>query len=164
MITPGKKSDSTGHSLIELIVVMVLMAILAAVAFLGILRSIDIYNDSTRNYISVFAEGKVALEKMIREIRETIPGNPTIVSGDSVTFTKFTGHDTPEDGSLDVTFSLSDDKIQRTTASGTYTLVENVSEFNPSVDGNNVVTIDFTLSKGGNSVRLRSALYPRQED
>ncbi|MDP8234833.1 MAG: type II secretion system protein [Candidatus Erginobacter occultus] len=152
----------SGHTLIELVVVMVLITILAGAAFMGILRAIDLYTLTTRDYLEVFQEGKVALEKIVREIRETTPGN-VIVGGESIEITKKSGHTTEADNSLAVTFFKNGDKLQRTSLAGTFDLVENVTVFNPARDGDTgVVTIDFTLEKGGNTIRLRTAALPRQ--
>ena len=161
---PDKLSKIRGHTLIELGVVVVLMVGLAGMAFLGVLRSIDIYSNSTENYLEIFQEGKIALEKMLRELRETNPDSVTTGSG-TLSFTKKTGHGTPEDSSLSVSFSLSGDIIERSSSAGTFGLVDNVSAFTTTQDaGTDVVTVNLTLSKGGNTVRLRSAVLPRQPD
>jgi len=154
----------SGYSLIELTVVIVLLALLAGFASLGILRSVDIYVHSSRNYLEIFQEGKIALEKMIRELRETNPDGVTIGSG-SVSFTKGTDHATPEDTSLSVTFQKTGTTIERSTSTGTFTLLDDVTAFTPSRDaGTGVVTIDFTISRGDNTIHLKSATWPRLPD
>ena len=151
-----------GHTLIELVVVMVLITILTGAAFFGIIRAIDLYTMTTRDYLEVFQEGKIALEKIVRELRETTPGNVT-VAAESIDLTKKTGHTTEADNSLAITFYKSGDKLQRSSSAGTFDLVENVAIFNPTRnEATGVVTVDLTLSKGGNTVRLRTAALPRQ--
>ena len=145
--------------------VIILMAILAGFAFQAILRSVSVYTTSSRNYLMVAQEGRIAMEKMIREIRETTPGRITINS-ETISFTKHTG--TYQDSNLSVTFTKNGSKIERITSAGTFDLVDNISIFNPGQDiGTNVVTIDFTLSKGDpatTTIRMRSAVWPRQPD
>ena len=159
-----KNRKESGYTLIELTVVIVLMTLLAGLTFLGILRSIDIYTSATENYLEIFQEGKIAMEKMLRELRETNPDSVTTGTG-TLAFSKKTGHGTPEDSNLAVTFSLSGAIIERATAAGTFTLVENVSSFSTSQDGSTgVVTVDLNLSRGDNTVHLRSAVLPRQPD
>ncbi len=154
---------SSGHTLIELIVVMVLITILAGAAFYGIIRAVNLYTLTTRDYLEVFQEGKIALEKIVREIRETTPDKVSVGSG-SIVLTKKSGHTTGYDTSLWVIFLRSGNRLLRTSRAGTFELAENVTSFNPSRDEETgVVTIDFTLTKGGNTLRLRTAVLPRQE-
>jgi prepilin-type N-terminal cleavage/methylation domain-containing protein len=151
-----------GHTLIELVVVLVLVAILAAMGFLGLLQSIDLYTLTTRNYLEVFQEGTIALEKIVREVRETSPGNVT-AEAQSIVLSKKPGHTTEADSSLMVTIFKSGDKLQRDSSAGTFDLAENVTAFNPEKDEETqVVTIDLTMVKGGNTIRLRTATLPRQ--
>jgi len=150
-----------GHTLIELVLVLVLIIILAAMALFGMLRSIDLYTGTTRDYLELFQEGKVALDKIVRELREAAPDNVTVGS-ETISVTKKAGHTTIADPSLEITFSKSGDTLQRSSGAGTFDLAENVSVFNPGKDlDTGVVTIDITLEKGGNTIRLRTATWPR---
>jgi type II secretory pathway pseudopilin PulG len=153
----------SGHTLIELVLVMVLIALLAGMGLLGMLRSIDLYTGTTRDYLEVFQEGKIALEKMAREIREATPGNVS-ASTDSLSVIKKTGHTTEADSNLEITFFRSGNTLQRTSSAGTYDLADNITVFNPGKDEDTgVITVDLTLAKGGNTVRLRTATLPRQK-
>ncbi len=152
-----------GHTLIELVVVMVLITILAGAAFFGIIRAVDLYTMTTRDYLEVFQEGKIALEKIVRELRETTPGNVSVGS-ESIVVTKKSGHTTEADTSLAISFFKSGDSLQRSSSAGSFDLAENVAIFSPSKNADTgVVTIDLTLTKGSNTVRLRTAALPRQK-
>lgn len=154
-----------GFSLIELTLVIVLMAVLAGFAFQGILGAVSVYVTSSRGYLMVYQEGKIALEKMVREIRETSPGNLSVGAG-SISFTKHTDHVTPLDSNLFVTFVQSGDEntIKRQTGAGNYVLAGNVvsNSFTTVRDGNDVVTISFNVYDGGNQYLLRTSVWPRQ--
>jgi len=154
--------SSDGYTIIETTVVIVLVALLAAFSFQAIIMATDTYLTATQEYLEIFQEGKTALEKMAREIKETDPGSVGFASG-SVSFTKHTDHDTPEDSSLDVTFKQVGNTIERQTAAGDFTLTENVAggSFSAAIDGNNVVTLNFTVAKGSGVINLRTAVLPR---
>lgn len=154
-----------GFSLIELILVIVVMAVLAGFAFQAILGAVSIYITSSREYLMVHQEGKIAMEKMVREIRETSPSNLVVGTG-SISFTKHTDHGTPLDPNLAVTFIQSGEEntIKRQTAAGNYILAGNILEnsFTTVIDGNDVVTISFTVYDGDNEYLIRTSVWPRQ--
>ncbi len=154
-----------GYSLVEMTLVIVLLGILAVSVFHGMLSGVDIYLIATRDYLNLFQEGRTALEKMAREIRETSPGDVSIGTG-SVSFTKESDHVTPMDASETVVFSQSGSEIRRTTDLGTFTLVDHVEpgSFAVSQDANGVVTIDFTLTSDRTDIPLRTSIQPRIPD
>jgi prepilin-type N-terminal cleavage/methylation domain-containing protein len=156
-------APARGHTLLELVIVMVLVAILAGIAFFGVFRSVELYTTTTRDYIDVVGETTIALEKISREIRETTPGNVTLGDG-SIALRKRAGHATEEDGSLEVTFIQSGTMVRRSSAAGTFDLIDNVTGFNPSWDEETrAVIISLTVSRGDNVVQLRTAAAPRQK-
>lgn len=152
-----------GYTIIELSMVVILVALLAAFSFQAIIMATDTYITATQEYLEIFQEGKTAIEKMAREIKETDPGSISIGSG-NISFTKDTDHVTPQDSSLTVTFQQSGNIIERQTGAGDFTLTENVEagSFSASIDSNDVVTIYFTVSKGSGLINLRTAVLPRQ--
>lgn len=152
-----------GYTLIEMVVVMVLIAILAGFSIQAIILSTETYITATRDYLELFREGYMAMEKMTREIRETDPADINITTG-SIAFTKPANHETPHDPSLAVTFAQNGSVIERQTASGTYQLTGNVEagSFIASMNEQSAVTLSFTLSGKNSQIPLRSAVYPRQ--
>ena len=143
------------------------LAILAGFAFQAILGSVSIYTTATREYLIAQQESKIAMEKMAREIRESAPGDIVITTG-SIQITKKTGHVTPLDSNLSITFvqTAGATTIERQTGAGNFTLADNVIEdsFYASMDSNDVVTIYFCVEAGDNQYPIRTATWPRQTD
>lgn len=156
--------STSGYTLIEIVLVIVLMTILAGFGIQGLMQAISVYTVSTRDYLLNFQEGKIAMEKMAREIREASPDNIIIGDG-SIQIVKSFGHGTPQDPSLTITFVQANDDttIERQSAAGNFTLVDNVVDdsFSAHTDGNNVVTIYFAVEAGENYYPLRTAVWPR---
>ncbi len=162
-LNPLYNKRCPGYTLIEMVVVIVLVIILATFSIQALIMSMETYTTATRDYLELFKEAQLAMEKMTREIRETHPTGIAITTG-SIAFTKQTGHDTPEDPNLAVTFVQSGDVIRRQTGAGNYILAEDVEalSFVPSQDANNVVTLSFTMSRGSTEIPVRTAVLPRQ--
>ncbi len=149
-----------GYTLIEIVVVIVLLAILAGFSIQAIILSSETYTLTVREYLELFKEGYLAMDRMVREIRETHPGAITIAPG-TISFTKRS--DTPQDPSLEITFLQNGSYIQRQTAAGTYQLTGNVDtdSFTANMNEQSVVTLSFTVSGTESQIPLRSAVYPR---
>ncbi|MEA1928191.1 MAG: prepilin-type N-terminal cleavage/methylation domain-containing protein [Candidatus Auribacterota bacterium] len=160
---PIKNNPSYGYTIIEMVMVIILVALLAAFSMQAIIMATGTYTTATRNYLELYQEGKLAMEKMVREIRDTDPSGITITTG-SVTFTKQTDHDTPRDNSLAIQFQQSGNTIERQSGAGTFTLVDNIetSSFAANQDIKGVVTLSFIISRGDTQIPLRTAVYPRQ--
>jgi prepilin-type N-terminal cleavage/methylation domain-containing protein len=158
-----KINSHFGYTIIELVMVIVLVTILAAASMQAIIMATGTYTLATRDYLELYQEGKLAMEKMSRELRDTIPSGITITS-DSISFTKPTNHHTPHDSFLEIQLLQNGNTIERKSGSGTFTMAENIatSSFAPSQDINGVVSLAFTISRGDTSIPLRTAVYPRQ--
>jgi len=161
----AKKRGRSGHTLVEVTLSLVLLGILAVTAFYGSLAGVDVYVVTARDYLGLFQAGRVALEKMAREIRETSPDAITISTGE-VSFTKQSDHVTPLDSSETIRFYQvsGQNEIRREgDASGVRTLARDVqaSSFNPSQDSNGVVTLGFVMERGDTSIPLQTAILPR---
>lgn len=76
----GLKSRSSGFSLIELILVILLLAILAAGTTRFITDSIDGYQDTARRE-SLASSGRIAIEKVVREVRNGHPSSIRVLAG-----------------------------------------------------------------------------------
>ena len=160
---PIKNNSRCGYTIIEMAMVVILVALLAAFSIQAIIMATGTYTTATRNYLELFQEGKLAMEKMIREIRDTNPAGITITTG-SISFTKHTDHDTPRDSSLAIQFQQGGNTIERQSGAGVFTLVDNIEtgSFAANQDINGVVTLSFTISRGDTSIPLRTAVCPRQ--
>ena len=156
------RQTARGYTLIELVMVVVLLAILAIFSLQAIVLSVSAYTLSVREYLELFREGYMAMDRMTQEIRETSPRMVTIATG-SVTITKPPGHVTPEDSSLIVTFSQSGDVIRRETTAGIFPLTGNVAagSFTATMTEQSAVVLSFTLSGEGGDIPFRSAAFPR---
>jgi len=156
---PSKNNSFGGYTIIEIVMVIVLIALLAAFSMQAIIMATGTYTTATRDYLELYQEGKLAMEKMVREIRDTNPGR-IIIGANSISFTKH--HITPKDNSLAIQFAQSGNTIERQSAAGDFVLVENVAagSFSPAKDSNDVVTLSFTISRGGTNIPLRTAVYP----
>ncbi len=158
-----QSATSGGHTLLELVIVTVLIAILAGVSYFGIFRSVELYTSTTRDHTEIIGEAQIALEKISREIRETAPEN-IILESESIALVKRTGHGTEGDPSPEVSFTREGSTVRRSSAAGTFDLLGNVTAFTPSRDeASGVVTIDLTLARGDNVINLRTAAAPRQK-
>ena len=148
-----------GYTIIELVMVIILVTILAGASMQAIIMATGTYTTATRDYLELYQEGKLAMEKMVREIRDTNPDRIAIGTN-SISFTKH--HITPKDNSFAIQFAQSGNTIERQSGAGDFVLVENVAaeSFSPSKDSNDVVTLSFTLSRGNTNMPLRTAVYP----
>ena len=148
-----------GYTIIELVMVIILVTILAGASMQAIIMATGTYTTATRDYLELYQEGKLAMEKMVREIRDTNPGR-VIIGTNSISFTKH--HITPKDNSFAIQFAQSGNTIERQSGAGDFVLVENVAfeSFSTSKDSNDVVNLSFTLSRGNTNMPLRTAVYP----
>jgi len=162
-LEPIENNSSYGYTIIELVMVVVLVALLAASSMQAIIMATGTYTTATRDYLELYQEGKLAMEKMVRELRDTVPTWITITPG-SISFTKYPDHDTPRDASLAIQFLQSGNTIERQSGAGFFTLADNIetSSFTVNQDSNGVVTLAFTISRGNTEIPLRTAVWPRQ--
>ncbi len=155
-----------GFTLIEMVLVIVLVAILAAASLQAIVSGTSTYITSARNYLEVFREGKTAMERMVREIREAHPDNVVIAdepAGYALTLNK--KHPTLMDPSLQVTFKQEGDSLERRSPAGTFILARNIKPgtFAPEKEGD-LVTLRFTVKRGNTEIKLQTSVLPRQDE
>lgn len=151
-----------GYSLIEAAAVIVLMAIIAGLSLQAVISCTELFFTSTRDYLEVCQESRTAIEKIVREIRESNYNKVTFGSQTEIILDKKPGHGTPLDADVeDVRFYLSGEELRRESDAGTYVLADRVSSFSASTDANNVITIDLTA---GESIHLRTAVWTRQTE
>ena len=87
------ESSSKGFTLIEIIIVIVILSIVSAITIKFLTDSLRIYT-MTVNQKTLFDEGKLALERMCRDIRDA-----RIIAGATATSITFTRNDaTAQDG------------------------------------------------------------------
>jgi type II secretory pathway pseudopilin PulG len=152
---------NAGYSLIEMAAVIVLMVIISGLSLQAIMSSTDLFFTATRDYLEVYQESRTAMEKIVRELRESYYKNITFTSQTELIIDK--KHATPMDADVeDVRIYLSGDTLMRESDLGPFVLADNVSSFSASTDINNVITLDITSGAGGSSIHLRTAVWTRQ--
>src|SRR4030042_6387457 len=164
-----------GFTLIEIIVVIVILSIVSGITVKFLIDSLKIYT-MTVNQKTLFDEGKLALERMCRDIRDaksmTVPALGG--SGNTITFQRTNATGAGQDLANEIiTYRLSSGAIQREKASYSLPypiLASNVSAFTVTRGGaatnnENEITLSLTLSLGtGENITLQTKVYPKNLD
>jgi len=163
-----KSAFERGFTLIEIIIVIVILSIVSGITIKFLIDSLKIYT-MTVNQKALFDEGKLALERMCRDIRDarsmTVPASGG--SGNTITFQRTNatgaGQDLPNEI---ITYRLSSGAIQREKASYSLPyplLASNVSAFTVTRGAtNDEITIVLTLLLGtGENITLQTKVYPK---
>jgi prepilin-type N-terminal cleavage/methylation domain-containing protein len=159
-----KTMGSTGFTLIEVIIVIVILCVASAMTIYFLVSSLRAYT-MTVNQKTLFDEGKLALERMCRDIRDassiTLPAPGG--SGSSITVMR-TNATAQDSASENITFQLTGSNLQKvkTSPSATSDLVGNVSAFTVTRDTSNEIKLQLTLSLAtGENMTLQTKVYPR---
>ncbi len=160
---------SRGFTLIEIVVVIVILAIVSGITVYFVVNSLKVYAMTVRQK-ELLDEGKLALERMVRDIRDaksiTTPSSGG--SGDTITFTRTHSTGSGQDlANETITYRLNGSNLQREKASYTppYPLLaSNVSSFTVSrgAAGNDEITLALILSHPtGETATLQTKVYPK---
>jgi prepilin-type N-terminal cleavage/methylation domain-containing protein len=160
-----------GYTLIEIIVVIVILCIVSAITIKFLADSLRIYT-MTVNQKTLFDEGKLALERMCRDIRDgqiiyvPAPG----ASASNIIFKRTHATGTAQDiAAENVTFQLTGTTLYKikTTPAANIPLAENVSTFTATqgtagAANLNEITLvlNLSLAAAGN-VTLQTKVYPK---
>ncbi len=147
-----------------------ILSIISAIAIKFLADSLRIYT-MTVNQKTLFDEGKLALERMCRDIRDAASNIPVPAPGASNTYITFTRHNaTAQDGANEtITFRLTGTtlyKIKTSPAANT-PLAANVSTFTATqgtaaANSLNEITLVLNLSlTGGGNVALQTKVHPK---
>ena len=145
--------------------VILILSITSAITIYFLVSSLRVYT-MTINQKTLFEEGKLALERMCRDIRDArnitspAPGS----SGNSTTLTRTNA--TAQDGANEsITFQLNGGNLEKvkTLPVATSTIAGNVSAFTVTRGAlDNEIKIVITLALGtGENVTLQSKVYPK---
>ena len=160
-----------GFTLIEIIVVIVILSIVSVITIKFLIDSLQIYT-MTVNQKTLFDEGKLALERMCRDIRDAsaIDGSTT----SSIRFTRAHATDPTAGDAAGERIKFARDgststlqKVKNVDASGNggtaYAMAENVSTFTVTLSTNEVtLTLGLTLpGESTESVTLQTIVYPK---
>ncbi|MFH1702857.1 MAG: prepilin-type N-terminal cleavage/methylation domain-containing protein [Nitrospirota bacterium] len=158
--------SSKAFTLIEVVVVIVILSIVSVITINFLINSLKIYT-MTVNQKTLFDEGKLALERMCRDIRDgrSITSPASGGSGSSITFIR--NNATAQDVAAEnITFCLTGTTLEKVKASpvATSSLASNVSTFTVTrgAAGNDEITLVLTLSlASGENVTLQTKVYPK---
>jgi len=150
-----------GFTLIEIIVVIVILSIVAAISINFLVSSLRVYT-MTVNQKTLFDEGKLALERMCRDIRDA--RSITGVTASSITFVR--NNATTQDiagETLVFQRNAGASTLEKVKASPvvTSTLASNVSAF-AVTNATNEIQLQLTLQlTSGENVALQTKVYPK---
>jgi len=155
-------SNQSGFTLIEIIVVLVILGFLGAATFRFVLLGVEFFV-SSREHKQLSDEGRLALERMVRELRTASQINsPSAGStGSSVNFTKIS-YDYATGAPTDITFQQNGSSLERTgNSAATVVLASNVSSFQATYESSGI-TLALTLtSANGGTVSIRTKVSGR---
>jgi prepilin-type N-terminal cleavage/methylation domain-containing protein len=158
--------SSKGFTLIEIIIVIVILSIISAISIKFLVDSLRIYA-MTVNQKTLFDEGKLALERMVRDIRDASaiaePDAGETVSDVRITRTNATAQDGAGEA---IRFVLSGTTLQKRKTNPSIMLIDlasNVSTFTATRGASDdEITIVLTLSlTSGENVTLRTKVHPK---
>jgi len=148
-----------GFTLIEIIIVIVILSIAAAITINFLVDGLRIYT-MTVNQKTLFDEGKLALERMCRDIRDanSISG----VTPNSVTFVRTNA--TAQDAAGEtITFRWNGgtNPLEKVKAGTGYPMASNVTAFTVT-NATNEIQLQLTLQlTSGENVTLQTKVFPK---
>jgi len=149
-----------GFTLIEVVIVIVILSIVSAITIYFLVSSLRVYT-MTVNQKILFDEGKLALERMCRDIRDA--NSVTGSTATSITFIRThatgTGQDTANET---ITYRWIGSNLEKVKASTPYVIAENVFAFTVTRGADDEIKMVLTLSLGtGENVTLQTKVYPK---
>ena len=151
-----------GFTLIEIVIVIVILSIVSAITIYFLVSSLRVYT-MTVNQKTLFDEGKLALERMSRDIRDA--NSITGSSATSITFIRTNATGAGQDiANETITFQLTGTTREKVKASPAVTsaIAENVSAFTVTRAADDEIKLVLTLSLGtGENVTLQTKVYPK---
>jgi len=159
------KNSSKGFTLIEIIIVIIILCIVSAITIKFLVDSLRIYT-MTVNQKTLFDEGKLALERMCRDIRDakSVTSPLSGGSGNTITFSR-TNPTAQDSANENITFRLTGTTLEKVKSSPSATsgMAENVSTFTVTRGAtDDEIKMVLTLSLGtGENVTLQTKVYPK---
>ncbi len=156
-----------GFTLIEIIVVIVILSIVSAISIKFVADSLRIYT-MTVNQKTLFDEGKLALERMCRDIRDAKSITPFAGTASSITFvrTNATAFDSGLPGDTTgetITFRWTGgtNPLEKVKGGVGWAMANNVSAFDVTNTTNEIqLQLILNLTSGEN-VTLQTRVYPK---
>jgi prepilin-type N-terminal cleavage/methylation domain-containing protein len=170
----GRQANSglqRGFTLIEIIVVIIILSMVSAITVKFLVDSLRIYK-MTVNQKTLFDEGKLALERMCRDIRDANTINSPTAGNSATAITLIRDDATAQDGANEtITFQRNAgnstlEKV-KTAPAATSRMADNVNTFTVTqgaIATNNLnemtLYVKFLLATGEN-VTLQTKVYPK---
>jgi prepilin-type N-terminal cleavage/methylation domain-containing protein len=159
-----------GFTLIEIIIVIVILGIVSAITIKFLTDGLRIYT-MTVNQKTLFDEGKLALERMCRDIRDARSITTPAPGGSGSTITFLRGNSTTQDvADESITFQLTGSTLEKVKSlpSATSAMAFNVTTFTvtrgqAATNNENEITIQLNLALTGSLERvdLQTRVYPK---
>jgi prepilin-type N-terminal cleavage/methylation domain-containing protein len=159
-----------GFTLIEIIIVIVILSIVSAITIKFLTDGLRIYT-MTVNQKTLFDEGKLALERMCRDIRDARSITTPAPGGSGSTITFLRGNSTTQDvADESITFQLTGSTLEKVKSlpSATSAMAFNVTTFTvtrgqAATNNENEITIQLNLALTGSLERvdLQTRVYPK---
>jgi prepilin-type N-terminal cleavage/methylation domain-containing protein len=161
--------SSKGFTMIEIIIVIIILSIISAITIKFLVDGLRIYTIAV-NQKTLFDEGKLALERMCRDIRDARSITTPAAGGSGSTVTVLRSNATVQDiVDESITFRLTGSTLEKVKASpvATSAIALNVSTFTvtrgqAATSNENEITIQLTLALTGSLERvdLQTKVYP----
>jgi prepilin-type N-terminal cleavage/methylation domain-containing protein len=158
-----------GFTLIEIIVVIVILSIVAAISINFLVSSLRVYT-MTVNQKTLFDEGKLALERMCRDIRDARSISTPAAGGSTINIIFIRNSATAQDvAGENIRFRRNGTNLEKRKFNATVTVVlaSNVSAFTvtrgaAATNDKNEIRLVLTLSlASGERVTLQTKVYPK---
>lgn len=156
--------------MMEIIIVIIILSIVSAITIKFLVDGLRIYT-MTINQKTLFDEGKLALERMSRDIRDARSITTPAAGGSGNTITVLRSNATVQDiVDESITFRLTGSTLEKVKASpaATSAIALNVSTFTvtrgqAATSNENEITIQLTLALTGSveRVNLQTRIYPK---
>ena len=157
--------SSKGFTLIEIVVVIVILSIVSAITIKFLVDSMRIYT-MTVNQKTLFDEGKLALERMCRDIRDarSITSPASGGSGSSIAFTRTNATD-QDAANESITFQKTGNTLEKvkTSPPATTAMASSVTTVTVTRGAtHDEIKLELRLSLGsGEQVTLQTKVYPK---
>jgi prepilin-type N-terminal cleavage/methylation domain-containing protein len=159
------KKSSKGFTLIEIIVVIVILSIVSAITIKFLTDSLRIYT-MTVNQKTLFDEGKLALERMCRDIRDASAITGSTASSVTFTRTHATNPTVGDSAGESIRFDVNGTTLRKVKNAGgapenPIAMADNVSAF-AVTNATNEIQLQLTLLlASGGTVILQTKVYPK---
>lgn len=157
------KNSQKGFTLIEIVIVIVILSIVLAITIYFLVSSLQVYT-MTVNQKTLFEEGKLALERMCRDIRDA-QSITSITAGPpgSITFTRTnaTAYDVGPPSPESITFRQIGNTLEKVKGGTGWAMAINVNAFTVA-NATNEIQLRLALQlTSGENVTLQTKVYPK---